>query len=63
LIVKAVVELVVNRKREDIDFVITGNKNGEEKAFDEIYRGTTAENYITFGCYYDGLLRSFHLAI
>jgi len=57
VIVKAAVELAVNRKREDIHFVITGNKNGEEKAFDEIYRGTTAENYITFGGYCDDLTK------
>jgi len=57
VIVKAAVELAVNRKHEDIHFVITGNKNGEEKAFDEIYQGTTAENYITFGGYCDDLTK------
>lgn len=55
VIVQAAVDLIEHRNRKDVHFVITGNKNGEEKVFDEIYKGTKAEDYITFGGYCDDL--------
>jgi len=55
VIIKSAVELIQKRRRNDLHFLITGNKNGEEKVFADIYKGTEAEEYITFGGYRDDL--------
>ncbi len=55
VIIKAAVELTLQRKRKDLHFLITGNKNGEEKTFEPLYKGTEAEKYITFGGYRNDL--------
>ncbi|HEY5604580.1 MAG TPA: glycosyltransferase family 4 protein [Gammaproteobacteria bacterium] len=51
VIVKAAAELINQRNRKDIHFLLVGNKIGEEKQFDEYYTNTPAEDYITFGGY------------
>lgn len=51
VIVKAAVDLVVNKGRRDVHFLLLGNKNGEERRFDPLYRHTEAAGHITFGGY------------
>lgn len=51
VIIKAAVELLLQRQRKNIHFLLLGNKEGEEKRFDALYLGTEAEKYITFGGY------------
>lgn len=55
VIVKAAALLINDRAREDVHFLICGNRNNEEKVFDEYYKGTAAEDYITFGGYRDDI--------
>jgi len=51
VIVKAAATLVNERNRNDLHFLICGNRNNEETMFDRLYTGTQAEDYITFGGY------------
>ena len=51
VIVKAAATLINDRGRKDVHFLICGNRNDEEKVFDEYYKNTIAEDYITFGGY------------
>jgi glycosyltransferase involved in cell wall biosynthesis len=51
VILKTAVHLVEQVKRRDVHFLILGNRDGEERAFLPIYRGTAAEGHITFGGY------------
>jgi glycosyltransferase involved in cell wall biosynthesis len=53
VIVSAAAHIVNNLKRRDLHFLFLGNREGEEAAFDSIYKGTDAESYITFGGYRD----------
>jgi glycosyltransferase involved in cell wall biosynthesis len=63
VILRAAVELIQKINRSDIHFLLLGNRNGEERDFESLYRNTMAEQYITFGGYrndLDCLLRSCH---
>ena len=51
VIIKAAAELINKRGRDDIHFVLCGDREGEKAVFDRLYRGTAAEGYITFGGY------------
>lgn len=51
VIVKAAVDLIVNKGRKDMHFLLLGNKDGEERRFDTLYRKTYAAGHITFGGY------------
>lgn len=51
IIVKAAVDLVMNKGRRDVHFLLLGNKHGEERRFDSLYRHTEAAEHITFGGY------------
>lgn len=51
IIVKTAVYLVNELKREDTMFLLLGNKDGEEKIFFPLYKGTPAEKYVIFGGY------------
>jgi glycosyltransferase involved in cell wall biosynthesis len=53
VIVKAASHIVNVLGRRDLHFLILGNKNGKERVFDDLYKGTAAEAYITFGGYRD----------
>jgi glycosyltransferase involved in cell wall biosynthesis len=55
VIVKAAVHACTYLGRDDLHFVFLGNKNGEEKRFDPIYRGTKAEGHIHFCGYRDDI--------
>jgi glycosyltransferase involved in cell wall biosynthesis len=57
ILVKATAELVNERLRQNIHLVVLGNRSGEDKAFDHLYRGTQAEGHITFGGYRDDVPR------
>jgi glycosyltransferase involved in cell wall biosynthesis len=50
VLVRAAVELV-GRGVRNVHFLFLGNQHGEESKFDSIYRGTPAEQHITFGGY------------
>jgi len=51
VIVKAAATLVNKRSRDDLHFLICGNRNKEETTFDHLYINTPAEDFITFGGY------------
>lgn len=51
IIIKAAVYLCEKLKRDDIHFLILGNKPGQKKKFDHLYKDTIAENSVTFGGY------------
>lgn len=51
VIVRAAVHLVENLGRNDLHFLLLGNRNGEEQAFQRMYLHTRAREYITFGGY------------
>jgi glycosyltransferase involved in cell wall biosynthesis len=51
VLVKAFVHLVEARNMRNAHLVILGNRNGEERAFDSLYRGRVAEGFITFAGY------------
>lgn len=55
IIVKAAATLVNEMHRDDIHFLFTGNRNGEEYRFYPLYKGTNAQNYITFAGYRNDL--------
>lgn len=66
VIVKAAKYLVESCGRRDLHFLFLGNKNGEECRLDPLYKGSAAENYITFGGYRDdiaALQASSHIAV
>ncbi len=51
VIVKAATELINERGRGDLHFVLCGDRPGEKAAFDRLYMGSGAERYISFGGY------------
>lgn len=51
ILVDAVAELCNSRNRQDIHLLIFGNKPGEIDWLEERFKGSAAENYITFGGY------------
>lgn len=55
VIINAAVELINNRGKEDLHFLICGNRPGEEKGFDSLYKNTKAEKFISFGGYRNDL--------
>ncbi len=55
VIIKAAAELINNRGNENLHFLICGNRPGEEKVFDALYKNTMAERDITFGGYRNDL--------
>ena len=55
VIIKAAAELINNQHRNDLHFLICGNREGEEAIFDKLYKGTEAENFITFAGYRNDL--------
>ena len=66
VIIKAARHLVESRGRCDLHFLFLGNKNGEELVFNELYKGSPTESFITFGGYRDdiaALQASSHMAV
>jgi glycosyltransferase involved in cell wall biosynthesis len=55
VLVDAIAELINNRERQDTHLLILGNKQGESEWLEQRYKGTNAENYITFGGYRNDL--------
>lgn len=55
IIVKAAAHIVNSLNRDDIHFLLLGNKDGEEQQYSSLYKNTKAENFITFGGYRDDL--------
>lgn len=51
VIIKAATRLINTNKRNDLHFILCGNRPGEEQLFLDIYKGTMAEEFITFGGY------------
>jgi glycosyltransferase involved in cell wall biosynthesis len=51
VIVRTAAELVNNRHRSDVHFLLVGNRWGQEKRLAEIVRNTIADGHITFGGY------------
>lgn len=66
VILRAARELVVNRGRDDVHFLLVGNRDGEEIPLIDIVRGTKAEDHVTFGGYRDdipALLSTSHIGV
>lgn len=55
VIVQAAAELVNQQGITDVHFLICGDREGEKSVFDKFYRGTAAENHITFAGYRDDI--------
>jgi glycosyltransferase involved in cell wall biosynthesis len=51
VLLQAARRLTTNNGRTDVHFLLIGNKDGEERKFEELIRGTEAEKHITFGGY------------
>ena len=51
VIIRAAVELIDRRARDDVHFLFLGNKPGEEAPYAPLYRGSRAERHISFGGY------------
>lgn len=51
VIVNAAIELIDQRGRDDIHFVICGNKNNEAEPYQKLLKGKKAENHVTFAGY------------
>jgi len=51
VIVRTAMQLINQQKRDDVHFLLLGNKHGEEQRFVDMFKGSEAENYITFGGY------------
>lgn len=51
-LVEAAVELLENRKRKDVSFLVCGNRNEEEcREYKALYRGKGIDDFIRFGGY------------
>lgn len=57
VIIQSANELIKERKRTDVHFLLLGNRKGQEKNFAPMYSGTETEKYITFGGYRDDINR------
>ena len=55
VIIKSASECINKRHRDDLHFLICGNRKGEEAVFDKFYKDTDAENFITFAGYRDDI--------
>jgi len=55
VIIEAANELVLRRKRKDVQFLLLGNRKGEETNFGDLYIGSETEKYIMFGGYHDDI--------
>lgn len=51
VIIESANELILKHNRQDIHFLILGNKNGEEERFFSLYKSDLLHEYITFGGY------------
>lgn len=66
VVLRSAVELVDRQGRNDVHFLILGNRPGQEAPFQPIYSGTRASEHITFGGYRSDipeLLRSCDIGI
>ncbi|MBN1600318.1 MAG: glycosyltransferase family 4 protein [Chitinispirillaceae bacterium] len=66
VILKTAAHLVNTLKRDDTVFLLLGNKNGEEKVYYPLFKGTPAEKYIVFGGYRKDvpeILKSSHIGM
>ncbi len=51
VIIKAAAELINKRGRDDLHFLLCGDRQDEKSIFDSLYKGTAAEGHISFGGY------------
>jgi glycosyltransferase involved in cell wall biosynthesis len=59
VIVQAAMQIANDSGRSDIHFVLLGNAPGEQQRFEDMYAGTAAQQYITFGGYRKDIARIF----
>lgn len=57
VLISAATELLNDRGRKDVCFLLCGNKMGQETPYEAVYAGTEAERHIRFG----GYLHDLHL--
>lgn len=55
VLVEAAIELLVHRKREDVCFLLCGNKSNESEEYERLYSGMGIEGFVKFGGYRDDL--------
>jgi len=55
VIINAAAEIINKMHCSDSHFLICGNREGEQLVFDKLYKGTEAENFITFAGYRDDI--------
>jgi len=57
VLIEAAIELLVRRKREDVCFLLCGNKEGENLEYEHLYTGMGIESFIRFGGYRSDLIK------
>lgn len=57
VLVRAAIELLRDRGRQDVCFLICGNRPGESEVFEKLYEGLGLDAHIRFGGYRDDLPR------
>jgi glycosyltransferase involved in cell wall biosynthesis len=51
ILIKAAIELLTNRKRQDVCLLLTGNMDNQSERFEKMYAGFGIESLIKFGGY------------
>ena len=51
VLVEAAIELLARRRREDVCFLLCGNKEGESLEYERVYEGMGIDSFIKFGGY------------
>ena len=51
VLIEAAIELLVRRKREDVCFLLCGNKEGESLEYERAYEGMGIDSFVKFGGY------------
>lgn len=51
VLIEAAIQLLINRKREDVCFLLTGNKGDESQQYEKMYSGLGLDNLIHFAGY------------
>ena len=51
VLIEAAIELLVERKREDVCFLLCGNKDRESEEYERLYKGMGIDAFIKFGGY------------
>lgn len=57
VLIEAAIELLRRRKRQDVCFLLCGNKEGQSEEYERLYAGMGLESFIRFGGYRNDLAK------